>query len=79
MRRERWRVNAGTSSASAYPAGLRAVARASSDARGLLRLDGVAPDLADLAVEIKVSSPSPEDRVDAMLDAWSAARSTWRC
>ncbi len=39
-----------------------AVARASSDARGLLGLDGVAPDLGDLALEIKVSSPSPEDR-----------------
>jgi len=46
------------------------VARASSDARGLLGIDGVAPDLADLAIEIKVSSPSPEDRVAAMLAAW---------
>jgi uncharacterized OsmC-like protein len=47
-----------------------AVARGSSDARGLLGLDGVAPDLADLSLEIKVSSPSPKDRVDAMLAAW---------
>ena len=47
-----------------------AVARASSDARGLLGLDGVAPDLADLALDIKVSSPSPQDRVEAMLAAW---------
>jgi uncharacterized OsmC-like protein len=47
-----------------------AVARASSDARGLLGLDGVAPDLADLALDIKVSSSSPKDRVDAMLAAW---------
>ena len=47
-----------------------AVARASSDARGLLGLDGIAPDLADLALDIKVSSPSPEDRVEAMLAAW---------
>ena len=47
-----------------------AIARASSDARGLLELDGIAPDLADLALEIKVSSPSPEDRVEAMLAAW---------
>ena len=47
-----------------------AVARASSDARGLLGLDGVAPDLADLALDIKVSSPSPKDRVEAMLAAW---------
>ena len=49
---------------------LTAVARCSSDARGLLALDGVAPDLADLALEIRVSSKSPEDRVAAMLAAW---------
>lgn len=47
-----------------------AVARCTSDARGLLAIDGVAPDLADLALEIRVSSPSPKDRVDAMLSAW---------
>ena len=47
-----------------------AVARAATDARGLLGMDGVAPDLADLALEIRVSSPSPKDRVDAMLEAW---------
>jgi uncharacterized OsmC-like protein len=47
-----------------------AIAKCSSDQRGLLALDGVAPDLADLSLEIKVSSPSPQDRVDAMLAAW---------
>jgi hypothetical protein len=47
-----------------------AVARASSDARGLLGLDGIAADLADLALDITVSSPSPNDRVEAMLAAW---------
>jgi uncharacterized OsmC-like protein len=51
-------------------ADVTAVARASSDARGLLGLDGVAPDLADLALDIKVSSPPPKDRVEAMLAAW---------
>jgi len=49
---------------------LTAVARASSDARGLLGIDGVPPDLGDLALDIKVSSTSPKDRVDAMLAAW---------
>ena len=49
---------------------LTAIARCSSDARGLLALDGVAPDLADLALDIRVSSKSPEDRVAAMLAAW---------
>jgi len=47
-----------------------AVARCSTDQRGLLGLDDVAPDLADLALEIKVASPSPDDRVEAMLAAW---------
>jgi hypothetical protein len=47
-----------------------AIARASSDARGLLAIDGVAPDLGDLALEIRVSSSSPDDRVEAMLAAW---------
>ena len=47
-----------------------AVARCATDARGLLGLDGVAPDLADLALEIHVASPSPDDRVEAMLAAW---------
>jgi uncharacterized OsmC-like protein len=47
-----------------------AVARCSTDQRGLLAFAGVAPDLADLALEIRVSSSSPQDRVDAMLTAW---------
>jgi uncharacterized OsmC-like protein len=47
-----------------------AIAKCSTDARGLLGLDGTASDLADLALDIKVSSPSPQDRVDAMLAAW---------
>jgi uncharacterized OsmC-like protein len=47
-----------------------AVARCSSDARGLLAIDGAAPDLGDLALEIRVTSSSPKDRVDAMLAAW---------
>ena len=47
-----------------------AVARCSSDARGLLAIDGAAPDLGDLALEIRVSSSSPKDRVEAMLAAW---------
>ncbi|TMC74482.1 MAG: hypothetical protein E6J13_01735 [Chloroflexi bacterium] len=47
-----------------------AVARCSTDQRGLLALDGVAPDLADLALEIRVASPAAEDRVEEMLAAW---------
>ena len=47
-----------------------ATASASSDFRGLLGFDGVAPDLGDLALDIRVASGSPSDRVDAMLAAW---------
>jgi uncharacterized OsmC-like protein len=49
---------------------ITAVASAASDARGLLAMDCVAPDLTDLALDIRVSSPSPTGRVDAMLAAW---------
>ena len=49
---------------------ITAVARCSADARGLLGLDGAAPDLADLELDIRVTSPSPDDRVEAMLAAW---------
>jgi uncharacterized OsmC-like protein len=48
-----------------------AVARCASDARGLLGIDDVAPDLGDLSLEILVSSPSPKANVDAMLAAWT--------
>ncbi len=47
-----------------------AVARCSTDLRGLLGIDGVAPDLGDIELDITVSSPSPDDRIEAMLDAW---------
>ncbi len=47
-----------------------AIASAGSDLRGLLGIDAAAPDLADLALDIKVSSSSPNDRIEAMLAAW---------
>lgn len=47
-----------------------ASAAAGSDQRGLLGMDGAVPDLTDLALNIQVSSPSPSDRVVAMLAAW---------
>jgi uncharacterized OsmC-like protein len=47
-----------------------AIAKATSDARGLLGMEGAAPDLGDLTLEIRVSSPSPDGNVDAMLAAW---------
>jgi uncharacterized OsmC-like protein len=47
-----------------------AVAGCSTDARGLLAIDGAAPDLAELSLDIRVSSPSPDGAVEAMLAAW---------
>ena len=49
---------------------ITAVARCSADARGLLGIDDAVPDLADIVLEIRLTSGSPDDRVDAMLAAW---------
>jgi uncharacterized OsmC-like protein len=47
-----------------------AVARCTTDARGLLGLDGVAPDLGGIEVEISISSPDGSKRVDEVYRAW---------
>lgn len=47
-----------------------AVAKCASDTRGLLAMDGVAPDLSGFSLEITVTSGDPRERVDAMLEAW---------
>jgi uncharacterized OsmC-like protein len=47
-----------------------AAASSVSDLRGLVGIDGAAPDLTELRLDIKISSRSPQDRVDAMLAAW---------
>jgi uncharacterized OsmC-like protein len=47
-----------------------AAASSVSDLRGLIGIDGAAPDLTELKLDIKVSSSSPQDRVDAMFAAW---------
>jgi uncharacterized OsmC-like protein len=47
-----------------------AVARCSADARGLLGIDDAIPDMTDIALDIRVTSASPIQRVDAMLAAW---------
>jgi len=49
-----------------------AVAKASSDLRGLIAIDGAAPDLADFDLDITISTGSTQDRVDAMFEAWKA-------
>ena len=52
--------------------GVSAVAKASSDARGLLGMDEARPDLVEIALEIEIRSSSPNDRVEAMFAAWKA-------
>ena len=47
-----------------------AVAKCSSDTRGLLAMDDVAPDLTGFSLEITVTSRDSRERVDAMLQAW---------
>lgn len=47
-----------------------AAASSVSDLRGLIGIDGAAPDLTELKLDIKVTSASPQDRIDAMFGAW---------
>lgn len=49
---------------------ITAVARCSSDLRGLLALDGAAPDLADIELEISVVSAEPAERLEPVFRAW---------
>ena len=49
---------------------LSAIARCTSDTRGLLGMDGVAPELTDIALEITVTSASEPAQIDEMLAAW---------
>lgn len=43
-----------------------ATARCTFDFRGLLAMDGVRPDLSELELEISLTSPDPQDRLDAL-------------
>ena len=47
-----------------------AVARCSTDARGLLGMDGVAPDLEGIELAIEVSSPESEERLQELYRVW---------
>jgi uncharacterized OsmC-like protein len=49
---------------------VRAVARCTADARGLLGMDGAKPDLASVAIEITLVSTEPTNRIDALYQAW---------
>ena len=49
---------------------ITAVARCSTDLRGLIGMDGASPELMDIALDIEVTTSDPGDRVDAMFAAW---------
>jgi uncharacterized OsmC-like protein len=49
---------------------ITATARASTDLRGLIGMDGASPELGNIALDIEISTPDPDDRVQPMLDAW---------
>jgi uncharacterized OsmC-like protein len=49
---------------------VRAVARCTADARGLLGMDGATPDLGSVEVEITVVSSEPKSRLDVLYQAW---------
>jgi len=50
---------------------VRATARCRTDFRGLLGLDGAAPDLEDIELDIEVSSPEDERDVRSVVQAWT--------
>ena len=50
--------------------GITATARCSSDASGLLGIDGRDPALGDIELDVLVSSPDPQDRLDQVFAAW---------
>src|SRR6476646_61740 len=43
--------------------GITAVARCSTDLRGLIGMDGASPELMDLALDIEIATSDPADRV----------------
>jgi uncharacterized OsmC-like protein len=49
---------------------VRAVARCTADARGLLGMDGAVPDLGDFAIDILVVSSEPDDKLARLFEVW---------
>jgi uncharacterized OsmC-like protein len=47
-----------------------AVARCSTDLRGLIGMQDASPELMDLTIDIEVTTPDTGDRVEAMFAAW---------
>lgn len=51
-------------------AGVKATARCSSDSGGLLGIDGRDASLADIELDVVVTSPDPAERLEPMFAAW---------
>jgi uncharacterized OsmC-like protein len=49
---------------------VEAVARCETDARGLLGLDGVRPDLRDVHLDVAVKSPDDEAAIERLFQVW---------
>jgi uncharacterized OsmC-like protein len=50
--------------------GVSATAKCSSDAGGLLGIDGRDPALGEIRLDVVVSSPDPKERLEPVLAAW---------
>jgi uncharacterized OsmC-like protein len=50
--------------------GITAVAKCSTDLRGLIGMDDASPELMDIGLDIEVTTAAPTDRVEAMFAAW---------
>ncbi|MFQ5955110.1 MAG: OsmC family protein [Kiloniellales bacterium] len=50
--------------------GVEATAQCEADSRGLLAMEGVAPDLQNLQLSIQIQSSESEDRVQELYRAW---------
>ena len=49
---------------------VEATAQADADARGLLGMDGIAPDLRDVRLDIRLTSPDGEEAVRRLCAVW---------
>jgi uncharacterized OsmC-like protein len=51
---------------------IKAVAKCSTDARGLLGMDGASPELGDIALEVEITTPDGDEKTARLFDAWKA-------
>jgi len=49
---------------------IEATASCRADVGGLLGIDGTTPALEQIRLEVRITSPDPQDRIDAMVGAW---------